>query len=129
MKQLVRGWLASPCSVPPIFALKSPVLRGFVEGKRGVALPSEGRGHRFESCRVRQSLQRVIVAALTKKLLSSGLLACYAAVFATVFRRRSMDDLRCTNCAKKLSRKTARLIEGKLALQCVPVPENETRQL
>jgi hypothetical protein len=60
MKQLVRGWLASPCSVPPIFALKSPVLRGFVEGKRGVALPSEGRGHRFESCRVRQSLQRVM---------------------------------------------------------------------
>jgi hypothetical protein len=50
----VSAMSVSPRYVPPLFALESPVLRGFVEGNRGVALPSEGRGHRFESCRVRQ---------------------------------------------------------------------------
>jgi hypothetical protein len=85
MKQLVRGWLASPCSVPPIFALKSPVLRGFVEGKRGVALPSEGRGRWFESNRVRQF--SAIVARTKRTLVQrcvSVTLPCSLGVHALV---------------------------------------------
>jgi formylmethanofuran dehydrogenase subunit E len=36
-----------------------------------------------------------------------------------------MDDLRCTNCAKKLSRKTARLIEGKLLCSACLFPKTK----
>jgi hypothetical protein len=43
-----------PAFVPPFLASETLDLRGNVEGNRGSALPSEGRGQRFESSWVRQ---------------------------------------------------------------------------
>lgn len=50
----VRASFVSPSFVPPLFALETPEMRAIVEGMRGSALPSEGRGQRFESSWVRQ---------------------------------------------------------------------------
>ena len=49
---------ASPRYVPPLFALETPELRGCRKGNEGVALPSEGRGQRFESSWVRQTFSK-----------------------------------------------------------------------
>lgn len=54
--------LASPRSVPPLFALETPELHGVCEGNEGVALPSEGRGQRFESSWVRHYFQQLSMA-------------------------------------------------------------------
>jgi hypothetical protein len=49
----VRAMLVLTTFVPPFFARKAAGNADMCRGKPHLKLPSEGRGHRFESCRVR----------------------------------------------------------------------------
>ena len=73
----VSVMLASPAFVPPFFAPETPRLLGICEGRDGIALPSEGRGQRFESSWVRHVFRHFCDAVTNA---CSRYRSCYAAM-------------------------------------------------